>query len=268
MDVPVLERSPAAVTALGMVDCDIHPYPATAGELDPFLSERWRAHRAAFGARSRQGMAHTSNYPRMSPQVGMRRDAWPPERRHPRLRPRLHARAAAGPARHRRWGDAEPLVGRGPDERNLDFGAAMCTAVNDWQVDKWSDREPRLKGSIAVTDEDAEAAVAEIERRAGDRASCRSDPPRALEPLGRRRYWPILEACADQRLARRAASRRHRRAPVHRRRLAVVLPSRSIGPTCRAWRRWSPAWWWKACSSASPACAWCWWKAGSPGCRR
>jgi predicted TIM-barrel fold metal-dependent hydrolase len=42
-----------------------------------------------------------------------------------------------------------------------------------------------------------EAAVAEIEKRAGDRRWAQVNvPPRGLEPLGRRRYWPILEACA------------------------------------------------------------------------
>ena len=41
------------------------------------------------------------------------------------------------------------------------------------------------------------AAIAEIEKRAGDRRFVQVQiPPRGLEPLGRRRYWPILEACA------------------------------------------------------------------------
>ena len=42
-----------------------------------------------------------------------------------------------------------------------------------------------------------EAAIKEIEKRAGDRRFTQvMIPPRGLEPLGRRRYWPILEACA------------------------------------------------------------------------
>ena len=204
MNVPVLERNPipaaspgpASVAALGMVDCDIHVYPATAGALDPFLSERWRAHRAAFGARSRQGLAFTANYPRMSPQVGMRRDSWPPGGGIPGsdlpfLREQLLD--AFGIAH----GIMLPLVGRGADERNVEFGAALCTAVNDWQAACWSDPEPRLKASVQITVEHEQAAIAEIERRAGDPRFVQVQiPPRGLEPLGRPRYRRILQACA------------------------------------------------------------------------
>ena len=31
-------------------------------------------------------------------------------------------------------GMMHPLLGRGSDERNVDFGAALCTAINDWQA--------------------------------------------------------------------------------------------------------------------------------------
>jgi uncharacterized protein len=196
MDVPVVERTPAPVAALGMVDCDVHVYPPSPAALDPFLPERWRAHRAMFGARSRQGLAFTANYPRMSPQVGMRRDAWPPGGGIPGsdlpfLREQLLD--ALGVAH----GIMLPLVGRGSDARNVELGAALCTAVNDWQAACWCDPEPRLKASVQVAVEHAEAAIAEIEHRAGDRRFVQVQiPPRGLEPLGRRRYWPILEACA------------------------------------------------------------------------
>jgi predicted TIM-barrel fold metal-dependent hydrolase len=90
-----------------------------------------------------------------------------------------------------------PLLGRGGDERNVEFGAALCSAANDWEVATWCDPEPRLKAAIQITTEDTEAAIKEIEKRAGDRRfSHVMIPPRGLEPLGRRRYWPILECCA------------------------------------------------------------------------
>ncbi|MDE2005610.1 MAG: amidohydrolase [Rhodospirillales bacterium] len=196
MNVPVLERNPASVAGLGMVDCDVHVYPARGAALDEFLSQRWREHRAMFGARSRQGLAFTANYPRLSPQVGMRRDAWPPGGGIPGsdldfLRAQLLD--AFGVAH----GVMLPLVGRGADERNVAFGVAMCAAVNDWQAACWCDPEPRLKASVQINLEDEAAAIAEIERRAGDRRFVQVQiPPRGLEPLGRLRYRRILAACA------------------------------------------------------------------------
>ena len=40
--------------------------------------------------------------------------------------------------------------------------------MNHWLEAEWLSKEPRLKGSIVVPYEDTEAAVAEIERWAGD----------------------------------------------------------------------------------------------------
>jgi predicted TIM-barrel fold metal-dependent hydrolase len=82
------------------------------------------------------------------------------------------------------------------------FDAALATAVNDWQVAEWLDREPRLRASMIVPFEHADLAVAEIERRAGDRRFVQvqfSGRPR--EPMGRRTYWPIYAACAEAGLA-------------------------------------------------------------------
>src|SRR5580658_1609075 len=52
-------------------------------------------------------------------------------------------------------------------QRNLEFSAAMCSAINDWQLAEWIEPEPRLRASLMVPHEDPDAAVAEIDRRAG-----------------------------------------------------------------------------------------------------
>jgi len=57
------------------------------------------------------------------------------------------------------------------------------------------DKEPRLRGAIQVTQEDPQAAVREIERRASIAASSRSACRRARKSARRSRYWPIYEAC-------------------------------------------------------------------------
>src|SRR5260221_12197564 len=77
-------------------------------------------------------------------------------------------------------------------QQNLDFGAAIQRAINEWQLAFWSDREPRLKASILVGQDDTEAAIAEIERCAKIGRYVQINVcPRANEPLGRNRYWPI-----------------------------------------------------------------------------
>src|SRR5690606_712624 len=43
-----------------------------------------------------------------------------------------------------------------------EFKTAMTSAYNDWEIDAWLDRDPRLFGSIHVNAHDVEGAVAEI----------------------------------------------------------------------------------------------------------
>src|ERR1700722_11636456 len=84
MNVTVMDRQPdtAAQTRLGIVDCDVHPYTRSAADLDEFLPERWRKHRASIGGRSRSAFSNAPNYPRMSPFTGMRGGSYPKGRTH------------------------------------------------------------------------------------------------------------------------------------------------------------------------------------------
>jgi len=181
---------------MGFVDCDVHPFFRTPADFDPWLSAKWREHRITVGNRSRQPLHKGSLYPRMSPGNGMRMDAWP---------------SAGGPPGSDltmmqeqlldlydvRYGLLAPLVGGAAAERNLEFAAAMAHAVNEWQAAVFCDPDPRLKASVQITIEDEDAAIAEIEKRAGDARFAQVNiPPRGLEPLGRRRYRKILAACA------------------------------------------------------------------------
>src|SRR5690349_14821084 len=85
MNVTVMDRRPdtRAQSALGFVDCDVHPYTKSAADLDPFMPERWRKHRQMIGARGRSPFSNAPNYPRMSPGTGMRIDSWPKDGSHP-----------------------------------------------------------------------------------------------------------------------------------------------------------------------------------------
>ena len=79
MNAPVDMRTQSADARLGIIDCDIHPYPK-AGALNAYLSERWRKHLAEYGKFNCGPYADRGTYPRFSPNT-CRRDSWPPERR-------------------------------------------------------------------------------------------------------------------------------------------------------------------------------------------
>jgi predicted TIM-barrel fold metal-dependent hydrolase len=185
-------------TRLSVVDCDIHPQMRSGADLLPFLPERWRKHMQTYSSHLRQALSETLAYPRMTPDVA-RRDAWPPNGAPP------GSDLDFMRAQHLDLNGVEigiliPLRGASA-QRNIDYGVAMARAVNEWQVATWLDKEPRLRGSILVNPEDPESAVKEIERCAADRRFVQVLlPPRAGEPLGRRRYWPIYEAAARNRL--------------------------------------------------------------------
>ena len=56
-----------------------------------------------------------------------------------------------------------PLTG-GQVAVSESMGAAICSAVNDWIVEHWLNKEPRLRASIVVPAQAPLLAVEEIER--------------------------------------------------------------------------------------------------------
>jgi predicted TIM-barrel fold metal-dependent hydrolase len=186
----------ATVIATQLVDCDIHNTPASDARLRPYLSERWRRHLERFGTRTRHGLAQGFPYPKATPGAA-RLDAHPPGGGPPGsslafLREQLLDPLGVG------FGVLNCLH-PGATQMDVELGAALCRAVNDWQVADWLEPEPRLRASIVLPFDDAQLSVAEIERvRSGPAASGFVQAlvlVRTLEPLGRRRYWPLYEAC-------------------------------------------------------------------------
>ena len=47
------------------------------------------------------------------------------------------------------------MLGAG-EQLDLERGAALASAINDWQTAEWLDPEPRLRASINVAYEDGE----------------------------------------------------------------------------------------------------------------
>jgi predicted TIM-barrel fold metal-dependent hydrolase len=190
MNIPV--RETRATQKLSFVDGDIHPAFRASSDLHPFLPARWRDHLLTFGEHLRQGLSGQLAYPRMMAS-GMRADAFPeqgPPGSDLELMRKQHLDANGV-----EYGMLVALSRGGMEERNLDFAAALSQAVNDWQIEAWVKPEPRLRAGIVVPQEDAGFAARQIERRAPDRRFVQVIfSPRASDPVGHRRYWPIYEA--------------------------------------------------------------------------
>ncbi|MFL5285699.1 MAG: amidohydrolase family protein, partial [Rhodopila sp.] len=150
MNAPLEAPVRAADSTLGIIDCDIHPYPKP-GAFNPYLSERWRRHLAEYGKFNCGPYADRGTYPRFQPNLS-RRDSWPPNGGLPGsdvsfLREQLLDRYNIA------YGVLEPLLGANTS-RNLDEAAALCSAMNDWQAHDFVDQEPRLRASILVPQDD------------------------------------------------------------------------------------------------------------------
>ncbi len=191
----VLEQSGAdkarrTATRLKVIDCDIHPSLHNRNAILPFLEKRWQEHFLTYGDHLRTPFIGTTPYPRSSPLIA-RRDSWPPTGGNP------GSDLAFMREQHLDANDIEFGILQVLDlfifsQQNLEFGAAIQRAINDWQLECWTKPEPRLKASILVGQDDTELACAEINRCAKTGQYVQVNvAPRANEPLGRRRYWPI-----------------------------------------------------------------------------
>lgn len=76
-----------------------------------------------------------------------------------------------------------------------DLAAALSTAVNQWQVDHWLEKDERLRASIVVPGQIPEMAAREIERWADHPGFVQVVlPVRSLVPYGSRLHDPIYRA--------------------------------------------------------------------------
>lgn len=189
-------KPPAAT--LGLVDVDIHPRPKTMEEFKPFMTQRWWDHMQTWGMRQRHGFIGGPPFPKAQP-MASRRDAWPP------------GGTPASDLDFLRFqlldnygidvGILNPLQPSGQGDRNNAFSCAMASAVNDWQLEYWLRKEPRLRGSVVVPYEDGPGSAAEIRKRAGDPNFAQVlMMSRTAEPAGNPRYWPIYEAAVEANL--------------------------------------------------------------------
>jgi predicted TIM-barrel fold metal-dependent hydrolase len=179
--------------ALKLIDCDIHPSLRSNEDLAPYLSRRWKNHLDTFGFRQVTPFSGSGRYPKATPALA-RRDAWPDSGGPPGsdlafLRKQLLDLYRVD------YGILSVIFPAGMSQFNIEFGEAVCRALNDWQLEHWTQPEPRLKAGILVQGEAPDLAVREIERLAGKPDYVYvAMTTHNIEPLGRRRYWPIYEA--------------------------------------------------------------------------
>ena len=191
--VSTVERPAAHATVAlrpALIDCDLHnELHGDIWALAPYLPSRWRRHLESIGVRSASG----GYYPRF---MDHRADARPPSGR--RAGSDIDFVRKDHLDRNRvAYAILNPLS-PAASQLNLEFGAAIATACNEWQIAEWLDHDPRLRASIAVAVEAPDLAVAEIRHRAADKRFVQVlFTGRPQEPMGRRKYWPIYEVCEE-----------------------------------------------------------------------
>ena len=168
MNVQVTSRPTAqapATSKLAIADGDIHPQRNSYKDLFPYMEARWVEMAKTFGSRPRQAYQAGPAYPKGQPNAS-RRDAWPPEGGRPGSSLAFMQKQLLD-ENNIQLGILNPTGDNGSSFQNREFGNGVASAMNRWVEAEWL-TEPRLKGSIVVPYEDADAAVAEIERWAGD----------------------------------------------------------------------------------------------------
>ena len=211
-----------AADRLKIIDCDIHPSLHSRDDLNAFLPKRWQEHLKTFGPHIRNPFTSTTPYPRSSPLIS-RRDAWPPTGGPPGSDLAFMQKQHLDPF-DVEFGLLQVLDLGIPSQVNLEFGAALQYAINEWQIEFFSKPDPRLKASIVVGQEDRGRG------RRRDRTLRGARTARAGQHLAaRQRTARTAQILAD--LRRRRSSRPAARHPCRRlwrpcadrQRLAVIL---------------------------------------------
>jgi len=172
-----------------VIDCDLHAVVPSVETLFPWLADHWQEHINQSGFKGPNDTAYpkapTSARPEASPPGG-----GPAGSDLGRLREQaLDA-----------WGAEIGILNCAyavESVHNPDADVALASAVNDWLIAEWLEREPRLRASIVVPSKQPERAAREIDRL-GDHPGVVQVflPARSALPYGQRHFWPIYEAAA------------------------------------------------------------------------
>jgi predicted TIM-barrel fold metal-dependent hydrolase len=180
-----------APTGRALIDADVHVEVPKTEVLFPYLAEHWIEHIQQ--SRFKGPTDGDSPYPPKSP-IAARPGTRPP----------------SGPA----GSDLGLLRSQALDEPGVEMAILNCTyaidsihhpdaavalasAVNDWLIAEWLEKEPRLRASMVVPSQIPELAAREIERVGGHPGIVQVYlPVRAQHPYGTRLFRPMWEAIA------------------------------------------------------------------------
>lgn len=170
-----------------VIDCDVHCNVPSVRVLFPYLSDYWKETIQQTGFKGA-----TDNYYPAGADLSVRPGTKPEN----------------GPA----GSDLELLRAQALDARNVEYAilncayavdgirnpygsAAIASAINDWLIAEWLDKEPRLRASLVIPTHYPDLAVKEIDR-VGDHPGFVQVflPGHSERPYGNRRYLPIFEA--------------------------------------------------------------------------
>ncbi len=172
---------------LPIIDCDLHNDLPALAALYPYLPDHWvdYCNESAFVG------PDANDYPRNSPLTA--RPGSKPANGPPGSDLELFRQQVLDP-----WQTEIGILNcayRVGSVHNQDLAASLATAVNQWQIDEWLAKEPRLRASIVVPSQNPERAAREIDRF-GDHPGFVQVvlPVRSEAPYGNLRYDPIYEA--------------------------------------------------------------------------
>jgi predicted TIM-barrel fold metal-dependent hydrolase len=176
-------------TGRRLIDCEIHNAVPSTEALFPYLSEHWRE---SVTQTLFKGVADAS-FPRNAPTSA-----------------RPEAKSGDAPPGSSLERVREQVLDRDGVEvgiltcayaidslRNPDAAVAFASAVNDWQIAEWLEKEPRLRASVVVPSQLPHEAAREVER-VGDHPGFVQVllPIRSHLPYGNRIHHPMFEAIA------------------------------------------------------------------------
>jgi hypothetical protein len=173
-----------------MIDCDIHNEVPSIQALFPYLPEHWREHinQSLF-----KGPVDNI-YPRNAP-ITARPGSRPPEGGPPGSQlPLLRAQALDEPGVEIGILNCAYAI---DGIHHPDAAVALASAVNDWLIEEWLNKETRLRASLVVPSQHPALAAREIDRVAGHPGFVQVLlPARSRLPYGNRTYGPLWEAIA------------------------------------------------------------------------
>jgi predicted TIM-barrel fold metal-dependent hydrolase len=182
---------PAAATTLTLVDCDVHVEVPKADVLFPYLPEHWVEHiqQSRF-----KGPTDTA-YPPRAPTTarpGSRPEDGPSGSDFALLRSQVFDVPGVELAILNCAYAIDSI-------HHPDAAVALASAVNDWLIAEWLEKEPRLRASMVVPSQLPELAAREIERVGSHPGFVQVFlPVRAQHPYGSRLFRPMWEAIASQ----------------------------------------------------------------------